>query len=268
MTVCVGAICEGGKCAVVAADRMVTFGPPMMLTTQPPAFSKIQRLTDQVALLFAGSVADGETLVNLTRTSIGIQAKPSMAAIADMAKAAYASHKKRRVEETILAPYLGTDFPGFQALVAQSAASQVLGQVLGMVAQHNLQLEVLIAGLDDTGAHLVVVNHPGQVVPMNSTGFVAVGSGGIHAGVRMSLGQHTPSATLTDTLYNVYEAKRAAEVAPGVGPLTDMAVIKEEKTFPVSSELFKVLEDIHKDRPTPSADELKRLKEACDVCCK
>jgi hypothetical protein len=32
---------------------------------------------------------------------------------------------------------------------------------------------------------------------------------------------------LPETIYNVYRAKRSAEVAPGVGPATDMAVITD-----------------------------------------
>jgi hypothetical protein len=34
MTVCIGAICEQGKAVVVAADRMMTFGPPMNLQAE------------------------------------------------------------------------------------------------------------------------------------------------------------------------------------------------------------------------------------------
>ena len=237
----------------------------MMLTTQPPAFSKIQRVTDQVVLLFAGSVPDGESIVGQTRAMVALQPGQTMSAVADVVKNAYASLKKQRVEETILAPLLGTDFKGFQSLIGSAAASQLLAQVLGLVMQHNLQLEILVAGLDSTGAHLFVATHPGLVVPMDSTGFSAAGSGGLHAAVRMSLGQHTPGASLVDTVYNVYEAKRSAEVAPGVGNLTDMAIVKDGRTWTVTSELFKVLEELHKERPLPSSEETTRLKEACDA---
>ncbi len=189
-----------------------------------------------------------------------------MQAVADTVRTAYATLKRKRVEEVILAPMLGTDFQGFQGLIGGAAASQLLAQVLGMVMQHNLNLDLLVAGLDATGAQLYAVGHPGQVIPMNSTGFSAVGSGGLHAAVRMSLGQHTPTASLVDTVYNVYEAKRAAEVAPGVGNLTDMSILKDGKTTQVSPELFKVLEEVHKERPVPSAAETAKIKDACDAC--
>jgi 20S proteasome alpha/beta subunit len=266
VTVCIGATCEGGRAAVVAADRMVTFGPPMMLTTEPPELSKIQQLTDRAVLLFAGSVPDGSAILASSRARIGGQVKPPLAAIAAAAKAAYVELKRQRVEENILAPLLGADFPQFQALLAQSSASQMLQQILGLIMQHNLQLDVMVAGLDDDQAHLFVASHPGQLFPMDATGFAAIGSGALHAAVRLSLGQHTAKANLADAVYNVYEAKRAAEVAPGVGKATDMAILRNGSIMLVPEKVFQVLEEVHKERPSPSADETKKLREACSEC--
>jgi 20S proteasome alpha/beta subunit len=65
LTVCIGAICESGHTIVVAADRMMTYGAPMNLQVEM-AVRKIVPLTDTTAVLFSGSVPDGE---NLTRYS-------------------------------------------------------------------------------------------------------------------------------------------------------------------------------------------------------
>ncbi len=247
---------------------MVTFGPPMMLTTEPPALSKIQKLSERVVLAFSGSVPDGEEFLALTRARIGAVPKQPMSAIADAAKIAYAELKKKRAEETILTPLLGVNFAGLQSLIAQSAASQVLQQVFGMLHGHNLQLEALIAGSDDTGHHLFVASHPGQVLAMNSTGFTAVGSGALHAAIRLSLGQHTPNTSLIDGVYNVYEAKRAAEVAPGVGKMTDIAILKDGAIFDAPESMFKLLEELHKERPGLAKEEQGKLKAACNECFK
>lgn len=119
--------------------------------------------------------------------------------------------------------------------------------------------------MDDSGAHIFAIQHPGQLLPLATTGFGTIGSGGLHAGVRMSLGQHTRSATLVDTVYNVYEAKRASEVAPGVGKLTDMAVIRDGKIFFADLEQFKAFEKAHKEKPALSDGEQKLLQEACNA---
>jgi 20S proteasome alpha/beta subunit len=268
LTVGIGAICENGKSAVVAADKMVTFGAPMSLQTEPPTLKKIIQLTDRTLLVFSGSTSDGEEIVTGTIPQISVDPKQPVRQIAEAVRASYARHKQRRVEENILTPLLGTNFAGFQSLMAKTQTSQLIQQVLGLVSQHNLQTDLLVAGTDDSGAHLFAVTHPGQLQPLATTGFGAIGSGGVHAGVRMSLGQHTKDASLTDTLYNVYEAKRASEVAPGVGKLTDLAVIQDGKIFFADKKLFEALESAHKEKPALSTKEQHALKEACDECIK
>jgi len=268
MTVGIGAICEDGKSAVVAADKMVTFGAPMSLQTEPPTLKKIIELTERTLLVFSGNTSDGEEIVTGTRPSIAVDPKQPVSQIAAAVRESYIKHKQRRVEENILRPLLGADFKKFQEMVAQSAASQLLQQVLGLIAQHNLQTDLLVAGMDDSGAHVFTITHPGQLHPLATTGFGAVGSGAVHAGVRMSLSQHTKSATLLDALYNVYEAKRASEVAPGVGVLTDLAIIKGSKIYFADKNLFEALEKAHKEKPALSKDEQIALQKACDECTK
>lgn len=264
MTVCIGAICDDGNAAVVAADKMVTFGPPMMLQTEPPTLKKITSLTTECLLLFSGSVPDGEQVVARMPS---LPPKQKIAKLAEMTKIAYAELKKSAVEETILKPLLGVDFAQFQGLVGQSSASQILQQVVGMIMQHNLQLDILVAGSDDSGSHLFLVTHPGVLMPMDTNGFVAIGSGGLHAAVRLSLGQHTKTTSLVETVHSVYEAKKAAEVAPGVGKLTDMAIIKNGRISTVDDKLFNTLESVHKEKPSLSVEDRKLLQEACDGCC-
>lgn len=265
MTVGIGAICEDGKSAVVAADKMVTFGAPMSLQTEPPTLKKIIQLTERSLLVFSGNTADGEEIVNGARPAFAANPNLSVSQQAEAVKNSYASHKQRRVEENILRPHLGTNFAGFAALMAQAQTSQILQQILGLVSQHNLQTDLLVAGMDESGAHIFAITHPGQLLPLATTGFGSIGSGGVHAGVRMSLGQHTKEASLVDTLYNVYEAKRASEVAPGVGKLTDLAVLRDGKIYFAGPEQIEVLEKAHKEKPALSTKEQAALKEVCDV---
>jgi len=71
-----------------------------------------------------------------------------------------------------------------------------------------------------------------------------------------------------DTVYTVYEAKRSSEVAPGVGKLTDLAVIRDSKIFFADAEFFKALEKAHKEKPALSTAEQSHIKEALDECSK
>ena len=187
-----------------------------------------------------------------------------VASIASMAAVSYQELKRKRVEDTILRPLLGIEFPGFQALVAQSAASQMLQQVLGMIAQHNLQLDVMIAGLDATGGHLFVVTHPGTALPMDTVGSAAIGSGGMHASIRLSLAHQAKEISLSETIHNVYEAKIASEGAPGVGKFTNIAVLNGKGVTFIKKSVFEVLAGIHKERPALSDEDVTKLNASCE----
>lgn len=189
--------------------------------------------------------------------------RPQIAVIGETARQAYEDTKRKRVEDSILKPFLGVNFAQFQTLVTQSAASQLLAQILGLIMQNNLQLEIMVAGIDETGAHLFAITHPGILLPMQTTGFTAIGTGGTHAAVRISLGRQTPDVMLAETTYNVYEAKRASEVAPGVGLLTDMAVLTKKGVTALSEAQLTEIGAFHKKEPGLKPTELAKLREIC-----
>lgn len=262
MTVCISAICENSKSIVVAADRMVTFGPPISLQTDLQSERKITHLTGTVAVLYSGTVADGEEVISKVKQQ-SFPPKVPVNQIAESVKSAFIELKRRRQEETILRPFLGIDFPTFQGLLANSAASQVIQQIVGLLSQHNLQLDILIAGLDDTGAHLYVATHPGTLLSLGTMGYAAIGSGGLHASIGLSLRKQSKTLSLAQTLYNVFEAKKAAEVAPGVGKETDMDIICNGKIISIKESSLKLLEKLIKERPGISEKELKELQDEC-----
>jgi hypothetical protein len=94
---------------------------------------------------------------------------------------------------------------------------------------------------------------------MNTLGYATIGSGALHAGVSLSLNRHTASDPLARAIYRVYEAKKAAEVSPGVGKLTDMAVIKDGKLSFVTQKTFQAIAKVHKEHPGLSDDEEKGI---------
>jgi 20S proteasome alpha/beta subunit len=241
---------------------MMTYGAPMNLQVEG-AVRKIVPLSEHAAFLFSGTVPDGEEVAKRARARMQGAQQIDVAAIAAFTAESYQELKARRIEETILRPLLGLTFAGFQQLVGQSASSQVLQQVLGMISQHNLQLDVMIAGIDQTGAHLFVVTHPGSAMPMDTVGYAAIGSGGMHAAIRLSLGRQSTAINLPETVGNVYEAKIASEAAPGVGKVTDIAVVNASGVQFFEDDAFNVLAEIHKERPSLNADDLEKLRKVC-----
>lgn len=263
MTVCICAICDSGKSVVVAADRQVTFGPPLSLQTELPSDRKIHGLTSTIVALYSGHVPDGEEIISKVKGQIPPSQKILVNDIAEKVKTAYIDLKRKRQEETILRPWLGTDFQTFQQMLAGAALSTGLQQIMGALMQHSLGLDVLVAGLDDTGAHLHVATNPGVLLPLDTLGYAAIGTGGLHASIRLTLGKQSKLCKLAETVYNVYEAKKAAEVAPGVGQETDMDIISNGKIATLKKSSVERLVKLHKERPGLSETEIKELEQEC-----
>lgn len=260
MTVCIGALCDGGKAAVIAADEMVTFGPPMSLQTEPPGLKKILVISEAVALCYAGSVPDGEEIIGSARQTVTGMQKPSVKDVAEQVRVAYERLKRRRIEETISRPWLGVDFPQFQELIVRASASQLMMQIAGMVSQHNLATDMLVVGYDGTGHHLFTITHPGVCLHMNTLGYATIGSGALHAGISLSLNRHSAGDSLATTIYRVYEAKHAAEVSPGVGKLTDMTIIKGQAPKFLTHSTLDTLAKVHKEHPDLTAKEQRDIE--------
>jgi 20S proteasome alpha/beta subunit len=234
----------------------------MNLQTEPPGLKKIVEIGGMAVLCYSGSVPDGEEIIRKSRTVIAGIEKPAVDRIAEEVRVAYEHLKRKRIEETILRPWLGADFPQFQDLIVKASASQLLMQIAGLVSQNNLQTDMLVVGADDTGHHLFTITHPGVCLHMNTLGYATIGNGALHAGISLSLNRHNAADPLAKAIYRVYEAKKSAEVSPGVGKLTDMTIIRAGKPQFATQKTFEALAKVHKEHPDLSQDEQATIMES------
>lgn len=269
MTVCIGAICESGKAIVVAADRMYTSSPPLNLEFETDE-SKIERIGRSCMALAAGGVADVTEVVAAVLRELGGNEAPEISKVVSALKAGYIAHRAKKVNEAIVLPMLGQDFAGFLSrggslpnyLQVQPATYQ---QIIVMSQQFNMGLDILAAGIDSTGAYIAQISHPGTSYMLDKLGYGAVGSGAIHAITKLNLSGQTVRRKLAPTLYAVFAAKKAAEVAPGVGTITDVGTIVQTKGFRLcSKEVLSELESIYQKENSQFAPDFTKL-EALDA---
>src|SRR5271170_5535103 len=228
MTICIAAICENGKHIVAAADRMVTIPPPLNLEFEPP-LSKIEKVHSGCVALASGALPFADDIISGVRTALAAQA-PKIRDICEHFRIAYVNFRDQKFEEQVVSAQLGTDFKLFRArggvLPAYLQVQPNTYQTIVIQSQQfNLNTDLLIAGIDDSGPFMGVVTHPGTFYSTNKLGYATIGSGATHASVSLNLGGQTSKLSLEETLFSVYGAKRAAEVAPGVGCETDMVII-------------------------------------------
>jgi hypothetical protein len=97
----------------------------------------------------------------------------------------------------------------------------VILQLKDELAQFHLNsVSLLIAGLDDSGPHIYLVEDD-NIKCYDTYGYAAIGSGAFHARSQFINSNHSPADPAQTALYTVYLAKKRAEAAPGVGEHTD-----------------------------------------------
>jgi 20S proteasome alpha/beta subunit len=114
------------------------------------------------------------------------------------------------------------------------------------IAKFKLNIEILLAGFDGDNARLFWINDE-TVEGIHELAYRAIGSGFIQATASVSRRGHDPSDSLPETVYALYEAKRAAEMVSGVGRHTDIAVLQPQReTRFLGREQLKELRRIYK----------------------
>lgn len=227
MTVCLGAVCcdqhgNGRRAVVVASDRMVTMGNITEFEHEVP---KLTHLTDHAVSLVAGDALRGSRIVRDVISHLRANSANSVQDIVQAAAGVYSGLRLNQVNDEVFR-VRGLGIQQFYSVLQQQLIAQLVLGLDNAVATFNYGVELLIAGVDADGAQLYHIGNPGGAfTPFHHTGFGAIGSGNLHAVQSMIQLRQAPTHSLHETVFAVYASKRRAEVAPGVGPDTDMAII-------------------------------------------
>jgi len=245
MTICISATCDDGKGMVVAADRMFTIGSPLNVEFEPP-ISKIEAMSPTCIAMGSGNSLAVAEVLKRARVRYNSSPKMSIDIIGKAVMDEYEILRNEMVDQQIVAPALGPDYAAFRARGGTlpqylQPQPQMYGQLFMQSGQFNMNVEIIVAGIDDTGSHTYLISHPGQIVPFDKIGYGFTGSGATHASIKLALELQHPKSSLADTIFSVYAAKLAAEVAPGVGKETELHVISSTDTWRVPDELIAAI---------------------------
>jgi len=262
MTICIGGICEGGSSIVLATDTMLT-NQGLSIQFEQPA-RKMTRLSDACVALTAGDALAHTELFTTAQADIAKLKAPSVLEIVDRVKYCYQVTRKREIQERILNP---RGFPGFREFYE---AQRVLIPDIALAIQTEIErydygLEILIAGVSEGKAHIYGVSDPGTSKPFDAVGFHAIGSGLPHAiNTMIARGWHH-ALPLEDGLVVVYEAKKMAEKAPGVGStITDISIIIASGIMDVPRERIPQLHQSYEKWVRKESDWRQRVTEILD----
>ncbi len=260
VTVGIAALCvddAARPAVVIATDRMVTYpgfiefehGVPKMTAMSPGAVAMV-----------AGDALTGARLTREIATTL-YGTSPLIAQIAKQLASGYETVRHQRIETHVLSPR------GLNLQTFYQAHASLNGQITMLIdqtmTQFDLGVEILVGGIDPSGAHIHSVHNPGRMdLQHDMIGYAAIGSGAIHALQAMIGFRHTNADTLKETVYRVYAAKRRSEAAPGVGAGTDMAIISQSGVQLLIGDQIEVLAQMFADVEAQSRTDLQQRLEA------
>lgn len=258
MTVCISAICDNNKSIVCASDKMITAAPPYVEFEHD--LIKMERLSNRCLALTAGSALRHIELCRAVRRKISEEENPAIASIVQTVQEQYDKLRKKKLEEEYLTPR-GLSLEEFIRSMS-NFPREFAFKMDDDIIKYRYGLTILLSGVDESGAHIYRIEDPGIAECFDSIDFNAIGIGQDHAVLSLIGNKYTSRMDLNEATYMTYEAKRKAEIAPGVGKETDISIIKEEEIIQFSKEKIKELEKIYEKRMKP------RKKETADLISK
>lgn len=248
MTVCVATIFDN-KSIIGASDRMLTSG---VIEFQPNQ-SKVWQLTTSIAVMVAGDIGIQSEMFQKVAPVVydRIKAEPNnwwkVEDVAELYSKYHSELRSKRAEQEILLP-LGLDQNTFikrQQEMSPEWIKSISPKLLGFQLP---ETEVICAGIDSTGPHLYLIEN-GKISCNDQVGFGSIGIGRWHSNSHLMVSGHTRSSPGSTALLITHQAKKKAEVAPGVGTKTDMFMIGPQlgSIMEIQREWIDTLDKIYKE---------------------
>lgn len=242
MTQLIAAICDGGKAVVTVSDRMVSTGD-MTLTFEQEQ-PKADLITANAIVLTAGTMHEPDLIRDARQKAKG---KERIREIADVLKTLYQDLRVEHIEDEVLKPLAGLDSFAEYHEKQKTLHDSVVIDLNDKIKRYSLDLSLLLAGVDEQG-HIIEIANPGIWRSSDSVGYCTIGMGDRHADNIFAWYRYSIDVPLQEALYIAFEAKKKAEMAGGVGAITDLCVIDKQACKAVKSQTVEQLGEIYNER--------------------
>ncbi len=217
MTACVAAFALGLNAIVIGVDQMLTVGGD--LTSDMSEFAKGMRVHSRWYATYAGGVDQTPQIMSAVTNQLARYEKPRVEIVTDVFVRSYKKHRDR--------------------LLLQG------------MAEKDFDTAFLVAGFDSNDSpRIFTVAPPGVEGRHDFLGFWAIGSGAEHAIVHLMTQGYSTRQSLERSIYQIAEAKYAAEIDQNVGGKTAFAILlRDEKIAIISGQKAEALRQIWDERP-------------------
>jgi len=244
MTICIAAIANE-RYVIMAADRTIT------LNLEPMEFghghsSKLYELTPGVVLGAAGAP------VYLPELMDELRRRPPKGANGDWvsrASNAMTNLRRLKIEQQILRKY-GWNFETYEKYYSEGNLLEAHARkILEEMDRYHLCVHLVSGAVQRRHGSIHGIEDPGVVDCFDAIGYTATGSGENYALQTLVRSDYTSGTPLKEAIYLVFEAKKAAEQAIGVGRRTDIrVVVSDARNIQLSDEQIAGLGHIYENK--------------------
>jgi len=209
-----------------------------------PSQTKVAHISPYVLIMIAGDYGVHSEALGILRDLLKGNPDPEPKNVALIYGGAIQKVFRRQAEDYYLAP-LGLNLDTFiaqQKDMDPGFVDRLTGQMQGWKGD---DVEAIVIGVRGLQADIWTIDQHGTPTCLNDVGFAAVGIGAWHAKSRLMQAGYRNSFSYGAALTAVYAAKKAAEVAPGVGAATDMHLIFREGAEQIVPETLGKLDQLY-----------------------
>ncbi len=230
-----------GPAFVIASDRMLT---DVGLEIEYEASRPKAQTCDGTHMIFvAGDMPFVTEAVVMANRALGNDGGHATVEIARVLGAAFEKVRRSRAAKRYLAPLNLTE-DMFEAGLLGHSNGLMMDLADKMQAAH-FDAEAMVVGVDGDVAGLFRIDPYGVVTDHFHIGFLSIGIGGIHSSAQFMNEPYLHSRNYYSSLYSTFVAKKRAEVAPGVGKVTDIFRITRDSVVQIPDPLVRRLEKLH-----------------------
>jgi 20S proteasome alpha/beta subunit len=222
MTVCIAAVCQSGAAAIVfCVDMMVS-----QEWTSSETGRKFRRIGQQFWALLAGPLSEAEELTAKIGAALRKQEPQTLPELLKLIRACVGDYRLDFAED-YLQSTLAISYADFRKKGKAELPEDLRGEIFREIKAHRSGVELIVLGFFRDGAPVLVKVSWEKVWRCHDFAVIGTGTGLAEAAL-FQRSQHILHP-LHATVYQVYEAKRLAEKAVGVGKRLALMVLQSSK---------------------------------------
>jgi hypothetical protein len=239
LTICIAAIGKdekGKEVIVFATDHMIS-NPHIGQFERP--IDKYKKLNDNTIVMLSGDPLIFDDLIK------NCEKECSFDEMKETIHKSMSNMKNEIIQKQIL-DIFKMDYDYIKGILKGPIQNPYINNVIEIISKFNLKTILLLIGFKEDEAQIVEITEA-RTADLRDINFGAIGTGAVQAMNTLLFQRHSKDDSLPTTIYNVYKAKRNAEVSIGVGKETDVMILTKSGATEIEGDKLQVLSKIYED---------------------